>query len=1115
MSSKLNFHGNDDEYQNYLGKWKIKQRENRYAHTVKYARHVIYRFTGHTHPYAQRLMWELIDKDVDGLQRLDTEVKLRAMYFKATYAPTKIIGAVDPAECGTAPVAIVATRKEESNLEDEGLPVHDLDFDYQSGAYAVYNWEVFYHAPYTIALHLSKNGRYAEAQRWFHYIFDPTDNSVPKPGTTDNSNPELGPKRFWKVKPFKIDEVEHIQDVLFNVATGDDPVARDETVRAIGAWRDNPFRPHLVARTRPSAYMYATAMAYLDNLIAWGDSLFRQDTRESINEAMQIYVLAANILGPRPQPIPKRGSNKKQTYASLKKNLDEFGNAAVKLEAEIGFDLFPPPQAADLKPENAVLESIGRSLYFCVPSNEKLKGYWDTVGDRLFKIRNSQNLQGAFRQLALFAPPIDPAMLARAVAAGVDVGAIINGTGDNLLPVRFQYLLQKALEMAQEVKSLGSQILAAMEKKDNETLGVLRAKHEANMLGLAEAVRYAQWQEAIKAREGVTVNLANAFERFRHYDRLLGTEAEKIKQPAYVPFDRTLFEGRSTKMAEPRVDAADPEIRFGTSVRDGGHKISEEEAKEITLLQDSQTASELSTILQTVGSVLNLIPDFAGRVTPFGVGAGATFGGSQVGNFASALSMISRFVADSLRHESGMAGKMASFNRREQDWAFQRKAAAGELTQLYKQFRAAEIREYIAKREHEHHLTQIQQSKDVLEFLTNEQNLRTGDQRKTTTEDFYLWMKREAQALHAKCYQFAYDVAKKAEKALQHELGDQSKQFIQSGYLAGKEGLFAGEKLYFDIKRMEMAYVELNTRAYEITKHVSLKEWFPLQLIQLRRGGECSINLPEALFDLDCPGHSFRRIKSVAVSIPCITGPYASVNCSVTLGESSVRRNNTSNYESATADFDTSPAAVKSVVTSSSQGDSGMFETNLRDERYLPFEGAGAISTWSLELLGEPRSFDYDTISDVVLTIRYTARSEGNKQEAKKAAVKWLKAHSARVFSMRHEFGSEWAAFKRPIDPAAAVKTASLKFSLDEKHFSYRMKNIADTKNPKPKKLHIFFTGSATGGVELFQNEISLGKMPTVDGAFFTHATLSAIGKFELVFDSNALTDLWLVVDWS
>jgi hypothetical protein len=48
-------------------------------------------------------------------------------------------------------------------------------------------------------------------------------------------------------------------------------------------------------------------MAYLDNLIAWGDALFRQDTGESIDEARQLYVLAANVLGPRPQEVPRQG----------------------------------------------------------------------------------------------------------------------------------------------------------------------------------------------------------------------------------------------------------------------------------------------------------------------------------------------------------------------------------------------------------------------------------------------------------------------------------------------------------------------------------------------------------------------------------------------------------------------------------------------------------------------------------------------------------------------------------------------------------------------------------------------------------------------------------------
>jgi hypothetical protein len=59
-----------------------------------------------------------------------------------------------------------------------------------------------------------------------------------------------------------------------------------------------------------------------------------------------------------------------------------------------------------------------------------------------------------------------------------------------------------------------------------------------------------------------------------------------------------------------------------------------------------------------------------------------------------------------------------------------------------------------------------------------------------------------------------------------------------------------------------------------------------------------------------------------------------------------------------------------------------MFETSLGDMRFLPFEGAGAVSTWTLSLPPQLRAFDYMTISDVILHIRYTARGAGNPQPA-------------------------------------------------------------------------------------------------------------------------------------
>ena len=55
------------------------------------------------------------------------------------------------------------------------------------GSYSVYNWELFYHIPVMIAVHLSQNQRFAEAQNWFHLVFDPT--------FTDSSSTPSYP--FW------------------------------------------------------------------------------------------------------------------------------------------------------------------------------------------------------------------------------------------------------------------------------------------------------------------------------------------------------------------------------------------------------------------------------------------------------------------------------------------------------------------------------------------------------------------------------------------------------------------------------------------------------------------------------------------------------------------------------------------------------------------------------------------------------------------------------------------------------------------------------------------------------------------------------------------------------
>ncbi len=160
-----------------------------------------------------------------------------------------------------------------------------------------------------------------------------------------------------------------------------------------------------------------------------------------------------------------------------------------------------------------------------------------------------------------------------------------------------------------------------------------------------------------------------------------------------------------------------------------------------------------------------------------------------------------------------------------------------------------------------------------------------------------------------------------------------------------------------------------------------------------------------------------RRIKSVALSIPSVVGPYTSINCTLSLLKSSLRKSPSfkdGNYERQGSEDDRFMdyiGSLQSIVTSGASNDSGMFETNLRDERFLPFEGSGAESTWKLDLLKDYRPFDYNTISDVILHIRYTARQGVDPTKVKTTLDTLFQdvngSNLTLLFSLRHDFSSD------------------------------------------------------------------------------------------------------------
>lgn len=928
-----------------------------------------------------------------------------------------------------------------SSHEKVVYPKEVFDFGIDS-PYGLYNWELFFHIPMSIAGQLSQNQKFEEAQKWYHHIFNPTETEG------------VAPKRYWRFAPFHHFHDEFtVQQLITSMENGSPELARQ-----VSQWEKTPFQPHAIARLRTGAYMKNVVMKYIDNLIAWGDQLFRRDSIESITEATHLYILAGQILGPKPELVQKEDApvmDLTTIFAQPELNLWE------QVESEIG-----QPTANEsekiVTPDDS-LSSLTSLLFFGTAPNAKLLEYWDTVADRLFKIRHCQNIEGVTRQLALFQPPIDPALLVKAAAAGLDFGAVLDGLSASTLPhYRFRVLIQKANEICSDVRSLGQSLLSALEKRDAEELSLLRASQEVNLLKAIREVKKQAIEEGKESLDALSNALAMAVKRVEFYDTREYMNSKEKKQLKKLD--------KSSKL---------------------------------------QIAAEGSALLATI---VSNFPDIKSGVA--GLGALFSIGkdADAIANGLRARAEAFSFLSHIESNKASMAGIKGGYDRRKDEWELQLSLAEQEVEQVTKQITAAEIRLAISERELENHDMQAAQSDEVKEFMKY----------RYTNRDLYNWMVTQISSIYFKSYQLAFDVAKMAERAFGHELA-RSADFIQFGHWDSlKKGLLSGERLQADLRRMEVAYLEQNKREYEITKHVPLSLLSPDQLIRLRESGECEFFIPEVLYDLDHAGQYLRRIKSVRLTIPGVTGPYTNINGKLTLLESRTRKN-TNLKDSAyvfsggvTNDddrFDYNIGGIQSIATSNAQNDGGLFELNFQDERYLPFEGAGAISNWNLKL-GSPsslRNFDYDTISDVIVHISYTARDggdgfrttvEGEIQDGLNNYADWIVTNGvslSRLFSMKTHF---------PNALHDLLNSGTASFDVSKNHFAHFLneKVLKSTRTMEVKIQPKSNFNGAYGNVS-----VDVGSSAILSDVDFQTPTGEFPGASDTVESSTDVVDSWTI----
>ena len=920
-----------------------------------------------------------------------------------------------------------AVRVREAMVDPGRLPAGShLDFRSANG---LYYWEIFFHAPLLIAQALNAAQRFEDAKQWYEYVFDPTNPesywrflpflTVDLRALAESLEVGLAELRELGLAPAALERAaapvlaalrtlapallqnrdpvtEAEESALRTVTAAQTRQALDAALRTVAsrartddqrdalarvaervgmvadlekqfdllgdresllaAYREDPFDPHAIADLRPVAHRRAVVMGYVDNLLDWGDLLFRQYTAETIDEARMLYVLAYDLLGERRERLGTQLRAPAATFAQLDAapgDLDLVGQLTAG--------------GIMLTGRGAVNASVANE-YFHVPDNTAFDEYWNLIADRLRKIRQSLNILGVSQPVPLFEPPLDPMALVRSVAAGVTPDAAAAGAAVPVPAYRFGFVFRKAQELADKLRQFGSDLLSVLERRDAEELSRLQGRQEGVILAATRAVKEAQVRAAEASIAELTAAQAGAQQRVGHYERLIA-------------------QGPS----------ATEEAQLG-------------------LMATAAAAHFASSVIKVAAGIVYTVPQV--KVGPFIIGVES--GGRQLGDSLDKAAEVGESLGEGFSVTGEILGMRAEQDRRAQDWDLQLKTAQTDVMQIGHQLDAARQQLAAVQREADILELQIRHNAAVADFLTD----------KFSSAELYAWMAGQMSGTYFQTYQLAYETAKAAERAFQYESGmtEAEATYIRPAYWESRRsGLLAGDGLGLDLERLGKAYVDGGTRGLEITKQVSLLETDPLALLQLRESGSCEFTLSEAEFDHDFPGHFRRQIRTVTVTFVDGDGDPIWVTATLTqLGHKTVLAPDPKAVQHLLDPKGLPPDTVRSdwrprqqvALSEVEEGrdNNGLFEARFDDDRYLPFEGTGAVSAWRLERAGRAGEDPYD----VILSVKYTAESGG---EVFSGAVKgMLKPYAAaRYFDLARDFPEQWEEFLADGAPELAL----------------------------------------------------------------------------------------------
>lgn len=560
---------------------------------------------------------------------------------------------------------------------------------------------------------------------------------------------------------------------------------------------------------------------------------------------------------------------------------------------------------------------------FLPQQNGKLAGYWQTLAQRLYNLRHNLSIDGSPLSLSVYATPAEPTALLSA--------AVISSQGGSDLPAaimpsyRFPVMLESARSMVGQLMQFGSTLLSISERQDAEALSDLLQTQGAELVRQSIALQENTISEIDADRVALEASLSGAQSRLESYITL-----------------------------------------YNEDVNTG-------EKQSMDLALAASVISITATTAYTVAAGLDAVPNIYGLA----------FGGSRYGSISRAVGNGIEIAAGASRTAAERISQSEIYRRRREEWEIQRNAAQSEVDQINAQLDALAVRRQGAVLQKTYLETQQSQTQAQMNLLQN----------KFTSKALYNWLRGKLAAIYYQFYDLTVSRSLMAQKAYQWTLNNEV-SFIRPGAWQGTyAGLMAGETLMLNLAQMEQSYLEKDQREKEVMRTVCLSEVyaglstdaFTLadQIVKLVNAGsgsagvtgnglsvtsdkqlQATLTLSDLKIGDDYPSSlgNIRRIKQISATLPALVGPYQDVRAVLNYGGSV-----------------TLPQGCATTAMSHGMNDSGLFQLDFSDSRWLPFEGIPVDDSGTLALsFPQANSSQKDlllSLTDIILHIRYTIAS--------------------------------------------------------------------------------------------------------------------------------------------